>query len=122
MVYRLLEFIKHNTDRAHPASQAALRKIAGEELSNKLMGDMGTFSRRLSELADAYNRDENGKVLPKEKWKIVFPGFNKPEGSKSRNGKIYYSHEVSEYEMDFLNFFDRPNEVELKDVDVYFKN
>lgn len=56
MVYRLLEFIKHNTDRAHPASQAALRKIAGEELSNKLMGDKGTFSRRLSELADAYNR------------------------------------------------------------------
>lgn len=102
MVYRLLEFIKHNTDKAHPATQAALRKIAGEELSDKLMGDKGTFSRRLSELADAYNRDDNGKVLPKDKWKIVFPGFNKPEGSKSRNGKIYYAHEVSEYEMDFL--------------------
>ena len=102
LVYRLLEFIKKNTDKAHPASQDALRKIAGKELSDKLMGDKGTFSRRLTELADAYNRDVNGNVLLKEKWKIVYPGFNKPEGSKSRNGKIYYAHAVSEFEMDFL--------------------
>lgn len=102
LVYRLLEFIKKNTDKAHPASQDALRKIAGKELSDKLMGDKGTFSRRLTELADAYNRDVNGNVLPKEKWKIVYPGFNKPEGSKLRNGKIYYAHAVSEFEMDFL--------------------
>ncbi len=105
MVYRLLEFIKQNTDKDHPATQAKLREIAGEKLAALYMGDKGTFSRRLRELGDAYNRDEDGQVLPREEWKIAYPGYEKTEDSGSKNGKIYYAHEVSDYEMDlFLSF------------------
>ena len=101
-VYRLLEFLKKNTDKNHPATQAKLREMAGDELSAGIMGDKGTFSRRLRELSDVYNRDERGEILPQASRKIVFPGFDKPEGSNSKNGKIYYNHEVSDYEMDLL--------------------
>ena len=100
-VYRFLEFLKRNTDKNHPATQAKLRELAGEELSGKLMGDKGTFSRRLGELADAFNRDEEGNILPKDEWRIIYQGYNK-ENANGKNGKIYYAHEVSDYEMDFL--------------------
>ena len=86
-VYRLLEFLKKNTDKDHPATQAKLRELAGEELSGKLMGDKGTFSRRLGELADAFNRDEDGNILPKDEWRIVYQGYNK-ENVNGKNGKI----------------------------------
>ena len=101
-VYRLLEFLKKNTDQKHPMTQAALRKTAGDELSEKMMGDKGTFSRRLRDLADTYNKDENGKLLPKEKWKILYPGYDKDDSGAVRNGKICYVHDVSDYEMDFI--------------------
>ena len=107
VVYQLLEFIKQNTDKDHPATQANLRETAGEELASLYMGDKGTFSRRLRELGDAYNRDEEGQVLPREDWKIVYPGYEKNEDSGSRNGKIYYAHEVSDYEMDLVLSFVR---------------
>ena len=99
--YRLLEFLKQQTDQDHPATQSQLREAAGEELSKQIMGDKGTFSRRLGELMDAYNRDQEGTVLPRQEWRIVSQGFNKtnPNG---KNGKIHYSHEVSGNEMDFL--------------------
>ncbi len=100
-VYKLLEFLKKNTDKDHPATQAKLREIAGDELAGQLMGDKGTFSRRLNELADVYNRDEGGDVKSKEEWRLVYQGYNK-ESANGKNGKIYYAHEVSDYEMDFL--------------------
>ena len=107
MVYRLLEFIKKNTDKDHPATQANLREAAGEELASLYMGDKGTFSRRLRELGDAYNRDEKGQILHKKDWKIVYPGYEKTEESGTKNGKIYYAHEVSDYEMDLILSFVR---------------
>ncbi len=75
--FKLLEFIRRNTDKDHPLTQAALRELADTQMgagaSSDLMGDKGTYARRLHELADAYNTDENGAVLPKDEWKIVFP-------------------------------------------------
>ena len=101
-VFRLLEFIRRNTDRKHPATQADLRRLAGEEAARAMMGDKGTFTRRLREIGDAYNRTEKGELLSKEEWKVVYPGYDRPEGTTGKNGKIYYAHEVSDYEMDFL--------------------
>ncbi len=103
--FKLLEFIRRNTDKDHPITQAGLRKLAdnqlGEGASTELMGDKGTYARRLNELADAYNTDENGVLLPKDEWKIVFPGYGREDPGK-KNGKVYYSHPVDADELDFL--------------------
>ena len=100
--FKLLEVIRKNTDKDHPATQQALRDEAGETLSREAMGDKGTYARRLAELAEAYNTDENGELLPENQWKIVYPGFRRPENSGQKNGKVYYAHPVSGEEMDFL--------------------
>ena len=80
-VIKLLEFIRRNTDKDHPATQDALRKLMGEDAAKEIMGDKGTYARRLNEFADAYNTDENGGILPKEKWKIFFPGYGRSKDS-----------------------------------------
>lgn len=106
--FKLLEWIRKNTDRDHPMTQDALRKAMGKELSDCIMGDKGTYARRLRELADAYNTDEDGNLLPKDKWKIVYPGYAREKDSEGafrsvkKNGKVYYSHPVSSDELDFL--------------------
>ena len=94
--FKLLKFIQENTDKEHPASQDALRKMLGEN-SSEVMGDKGTYSRRLKELADAYNTDNEGNVLPRKEWKICYPGYRSE--NSSRNGKVYYNHPVSEEEL-----------------------
>ncbi len=110
---RLLELIRQNTDKNHTASQNALRKIAGEELADEIMGDKGTYARRLQELAETYNTDADGNVLDPSEWKIVYPGYRCKKNEKlneklpeeelhRRNGKVYYNHPVEEHEVDFL--------------------
>ena len=116
--FKLLETIRNNTDETHPLSQNALRKILGNEKSAEIMGDKGTYARRLRELADAYNTDFDGNVKPTSEWKIVYPGYNHnyeniedtenlPQNKhtvkeSSKNGKVYYNHPVSEVELGFL--------------------
>ncbi len=110
---RLLELIRQNTDKNHPASQNTLRKLVGEELSDEIMGDKGTYARRLLELAETYNTDDDGNVLDPSEWKIVYPGYRRKKNEelneklpeeelRKRNGKVYYNQPVEDYEMDFL--------------------
>ena len=104
--FKLLEFIRRNTDKDHPITQAGLRELAdnqlGEGASSEIMGDKGTYARRLNELADAYNTDDNGDVLPKDQWRIVFPGYGRDKSEGKKNGKVYYSQPVDTDELDFL--------------------
>lgn len=100
--YKLLEWIRKNTDREHSVTQAKLREMMGEDLSNEIMGDKGTYARRLHEIADAYNTDDAGNVLPENQWKIVYPGYQQGKGTGRKNGRVYYSQPVSCVEMDFL--------------------
>lgn len=99
---RLLDFLKQNTDKNHPATQHSIREQMGEELSKQLMGDKGTYARRLKELADAYNIDENGMLLDESEFKINYPGYLQSENSSKRNGKVYYNHPIDEEELAFL--------------------
>lgn len=98
-VYKLLSFLKENTDANHPATQAKLRELAGDDYAGEIFGDKGTFSRRLQDLADALNTDSAGNILPENKWQLVYPGYQK-EGGK--NGKIYYKQPVTDLELEFL--------------------
>lgn len=104
--FKLLELIRRNTDKDHPITQAGLRELIdkqfGEGASSEIMGDKGTYARRLNELADAYNTDENGVLLPEDEWKIVFPGYGRDKTDGKKNGKVYYSQPVDPDELDFL--------------------
>ncbi len=94
----LIDLLKRKTDYNHPMSQANLRQLPGAE---DILGYKGTFTRMLREIADVYNWDENGELLPKEEWRIVYPGYVSDK-ENPRNGKIYYNHPISEEEMSFL--------------------
>lgn len=100
MGYRLLELIRRNTDEDHPATQAALREMTDH--AGEILGDKGTYARRLRNLADALNTSPDGELLPKGEWKIIYPGYRREVGSRQRNGKVYYRQPVSDVEMDFL--------------------
>lgn len=97
-VYKMLDILKTNTDKNHTTSQAKLRELVGEEKANAIFGDKGTFSRRLRELADALNTDENYEIKKEEEWKIVYPGYRK----RGKNGQIYYNQPLSYFELSFL--------------------
>ncbi len=105
-IFKLLEFIRKNTDKDHPVTQAGLREAAKQQLGEgpaaEMMGDKGTYSRRLHELADAYNTDADGVLLSKDEWKIVYPGYGRDKSDGKKNGKVYYSHPVNNDELDFL--------------------
>jgi len=100
--YKLLELIRRKTDAKHPATQNSLRKMLGDEKAKDIMGDKGTYARRLKDLADAYNTDEDGVAYSKDQWKIIYPGYSKKEDDGKKNGKVYYVHPVSEEELCFL--------------------
>ena len=96
--YKFLSLLKENTDKNHTITQYGLRKILGEEKAREILGDKGTFTRRLRELADAFNTNEIGERLPEDEWQIVYPGY----GKSGKNGKIYYNQPLSYFELAFL--------------------
>ncbi len=53
--YKFLSVLKENTDKDHTITQHGIRKLLGEEKARDVLGDKGTFTRRLKELADALN-------------------------------------------------------------------
>lgn len=97
-VYKLLLILKLHTDKNHTISQAKLRELLGEEQAKAILGDKGTFTRRLRELADAFNTDETGDVKKEEDWTIVYPGY----GKGSKNGQIYFNQPLTYFELSFL--------------------
>lgn len=96
--YKFLSLLKENTDKNHTITQLGLRKLLGEEKAKEVFGDKGTFSRRLREMADAFNTNEKGERLPEDEWQIVYPGYERP----GKNGKIYYNQPLSYFELAFL--------------------
>lgn len=95
---KLLKLLQKNTDKNHPITQSSMRELFGDDAS-EIMGDKGTFARRLREIADALNTDESGDALPEDDWRIVYPGYGKDGG---KNGKIYYNPVFTDTEMDFF--------------------
>ena len=101
-VVRLLELIKRYTDESQPLSQRQLRALAVEKLgTDECLGYKNTFTRRLYGIADALNKDKNGECYGEDQWKIVFPGYGSPK-DRTKNGKIYYRHAVTEEELEAL--------------------
>ena len=84
---KLIEIIKRYTDKEHPLTQEKLRAFAEDK---EVFGYKNTFSRRLFEIANALNTDNNGELLPDEQWKIVYSGYKikkqNPDAKGIHNG------------------------------------
>ncbi len=124
---KLLDYLKHNTDRNHTVSQEKLR--SDFEISEHL-GSKSSFNSRVRDLALALNTDESGDLLPLSDWRIGFNALKKYY--ETHNGEtdedtikselrtirnIYYNHPFTEDEVtDIINSIHSNKMLESRDV------
>lgn len=77
--FKILEYLKNNSDSEHTVTQAALRR---ESEIEPYMGDKETYNDTIVKMAMALNFDEYG-VKPEDEWKLIFKDFVKKFGSES---------------------------------------
>ena len=75
-MFKIWEYLKNNTDKEHPTSQAQMRKAP--EVS-EFIGDKETFNRLIKDMARTMNSDEFG-YKKEDDWKIYFHDFKKYYG------------------------------------------
>lgn len=110
--YRLLEYLRENTDREHPITQAELR---GNPETHSYMGRKETGRDLIIRMVLAMNYAEYG-LRPKDQWKLNFDAFeakygrdNEEEDGDEEEGlddlqirRLYYQHTFSKEEIDRL--------------------
>ena len=72
-MFKIWDYLKNNTDKEHPTSQAQMRKAP--EVS-EFIGDKETFNRLIKDMARTMNSDEFG-YKKEDDWKIYFNDFKK---------------------------------------------
>lgn len=77
--YKLLQYLKKNSDKDHTIMQKDLR---GNFEIEKYVGDKETYNDTITKLAMTMNFDEYG-IKPDKDWRIVFNDFTKNYGSKA---------------------------------------
>ena len=77
--FKILEYLKNNSDNEHTVTQAALRR---ESEIEPYMGDKETYNDTIVKMAMALNFDEYG-VKPEDEWKLIFKDFVKKFGAES---------------------------------------
>lgn len=109
--YRILEYLKKNTDQEHKVKQSDLRKI---EYLKQYIGNKETFNDTIVNMANAMNSDSNERINPEEEWRIVFDAFAKRYGSEGTEEEdeegtqrmpirgLYYHHIFSYDEINSL--------------------
>lgn len=109
--YRILEYLKKNTDQEHKVKQSDLRKI---EYLKQYIGNKETFNDTIVNMANAMNSDSNERINPEEEWRIVFDAFAKRYGSEGSEEEeeegtqrmpirgLYYNHIFSYDEINSL--------------------
>lgn len=111
--YRILEYLKKNSDSEHTITQAALRKVPDLE---RYLGDKETYNDTVVKMAMAMNLQEHG-AKPESEWKIIFNDFKKiygesqldeneedfdDEQTKMRIRGLYYNHTFTYEEINIL--------------------
>lgn len=105
--FKILEYLKANSDSEHTVTQAALRKKPEIE---QYLGDKETYNDTIVKMAMALNFDDYG-VKPEDEWKLIFKDFIKmygessldeneseedsDENQKMRIRGLYYNHTFS---------------------------
>lgn len=109
--YRILEYLKKNTDQEHKVKQSDLRKI---EYLKQYIGNKETFNDTIANMANAMNSDSNERINPEEEWRIIFDAFAKRYGSEETEEEdeedtqrmpirgLYYNHIFSYDEINSL--------------------
>lgn len=82
-MFKIWEYLKNNTDKEHPTSQAQMRKAP--EVS-EFIGDKETFNRLIKDMARTMNSDEFG-YKKEDDWKIYFHDFKKYYGDTAETCK-----------------------------------
>ena len=78
-MFKIWEYLKKNTDKDHPTTQAEMRESLDE-----FMGDKETFNRLIKDMAYIMNSDEHG-YKREEDWKIYFHDFKKIYGDAAED-------------------------------------
>lgn len=114
--YKILEYLRKNSDSEHTVTQASLRRVPEME---KYLGDKETYNDTIVNMAKAMNSDEYGTTKPEEQWKIIFKDFKKKYGDSGlddaeaednedkkkttmRIRGLYYNHTFSYEEINSL--------------------
>ena len=69
--YKIIEYLKKNSDSEHTVTQAMLRKVPELEV---YIGDKQTFNRMIKHAAMTMNFNEED-IKPEDEWNIVFEEF-----------------------------------------------
>ena len=92
--YKILEYLKKNTDSEHPITRAMMSK---DEAMKEYVRDKGTFNRTIKEMARTLNADEDAGYKPESEWKIIFDDFKKRYGDEFDEEEL----EVDDLDIDF---------------------
>ena len=76
-VIRLLDYLKKYTDENNPASIPQIERYFKAKGYPNFFGTKNTRKNMIKELALAMNTDIDGKLLPKEEWRVVYNDFIK---------------------------------------------
>ena len=85
--YKITEYLKKNTDKDHPTTQAAMRK---DETVSQYLGAKETSNSYINQIALALNSD-NGELLKEKDWRVVFDAFSSVHGSKKSKTPVEYT-------------------------------
>ena len=69
-MFKIMEYLKRNTDRDHPTTQQKMRNDSISEY----IGHKETFNRLIKDMAFSMN-SSGDEILPVKDWKIVSVGF-----------------------------------------------
>lgn len=102
--FRLIEYLKRNTDKNHTITQAKLRR--DPEISNYI-GSKTTFNNMMRSLAIAMNTNSWDNMKPEDEWRLVYRTFRNFYGDNEDCGDddlrfvkdIYYNHIFTEEEI-----------------------
>ncbi len=86
--YKIAEYLKKNTDKDHPTTQAAMRK---DESVSAYLGAKETSNSYINQIALALNSDNNGELLKEKDWRVVFDAFSSVHGSKKSKTPVEYT-------------------------------
>jgi len=118
--WRILEYLKWNSDATHPVSRA---ELLGDPVMKQYVEGKDTFKDAVLNIANTLNCGENGSVLPQEQWKIFYQAYSgiygdgsmeedaeddesETSGPKKRTSppvrNLYYQHTFSYEEINAL--------------------
>lgn len=98
-VIRLLQYLKANTDENHPASIPMITRFFDEHFFPGYFGDKNTRKNMIKELVRVLNTAEDGNLLPREEWIVVYDDFVRDNVTEKEVAhaehhicNIYYRH------------------------------